>query len=167
MDIRDSFSRLKKKLKHPTTGRKPEPGKTRADASGERVDSAGSLPRPEPHIVAGDSRSQEENDTSVDRQRLCSPDQHPQPDQPESVPTRGGEYDEEGGEADADRKEEDRTYSHSRSDVEAVVGGGRGREGNHAGEESVERAHPSPSIPSIPHDGKPDGMWTSFFSFCF
>ena len=49
MDLRDSFSRLKKKLKHPLTRGRRKPERAGADAAGEGPDRAGSLPRPEPH----------------------------------------------------------------------------------------------------------------------
>ena len=49
MKFRDSFSRLGKKAKDRLTGSKRKPDRTGADAAGERVDQAGSLPRSEPH----------------------------------------------------------------------------------------------------------------------
>ena len=51
MKFRDSFSRLGKKAKDRLTGSKRKPDRTGADADGERVDQAGSLPRSEPHAT--------------------------------------------------------------------------------------------------------------------
>jgi len=53
--IRDSFSRVKKKIKHRITGSKRKPAGTGPGARGEGVDPSGSLPRPEPRVeVSGD-----------------------------------------------------------------------------------------------------------------
>jgi hypothetical protein len=51
MDIREPFSRLKKKIKHRIAGSKHKSDRTEVDAGGERADATGSLPRPEPHVV--------------------------------------------------------------------------------------------------------------------
>jgi hypothetical protein len=59
MDMRESFSRLKKKLKHPLTRSKRKPDKTGAGADGEKVDAGGSLPQLEPPVAAGGGRDQE------------------------------------------------------------------------------------------------------------
>ena len=100
MDVREPFSRLKKKIKHRLTGSKHKSDRTEADAGEERADATGSLPRPESHVVTGSGHS----------------------------------------------------------DAEGVVGSGPHREGNDASEEKVEQVDPSPSTPSLAHDGKPDGM---------
>jgi hypothetical protein len=100
MDVREPFSRLKKKIKHRLTGSKHKSDRTEADARGGKADATGSLPRPESHVVTGSGHT----------------------------------------------------------DAEGVVGSGPHREGNDAGEEKVERVDPSPSTPSLAHDGKPDGM---------
>jgi hypothetical protein len=60
-DIRDSFSKLKKKLKRPLKGSSRRPETVEADDVGEGVDSTSSLPRPEPHIVAGGDDDPEES----------------------------------------------------------------------------------------------------------
>ena len=64
-DIRDSFSRLKKGVKHQLTGSKRKADKTRAGGHGERVDSSGSLSRPGPHTVASGGRGQGGNESDV------------------------------------------------------------------------------------------------------
>ena len=66
MDIRDSFSRLKKKLKDRGT-----PGKRKQDRigvvrvdSGEGVDPADSLSRPVPHVAVGGGHYKEGGEAS-------------------------------------------------------------------------------------------------------
>ena len=49
MDLQDSFSRLKKKLKHPPTGGRRKLERMGADVVGEGADREGSLPRSELH----------------------------------------------------------------------------------------------------------------------
>ena len=46
MEFRDSFYKLKKKVKHHLTGSTPKQNKTGADVGGESVDSTLRLPRP-------------------------------------------------------------------------------------------------------------------------
>jgi hypothetical protein len=74
------------------------------------------------------------------------------------MPAPRSENDREGGEADVDGKEVSERDLHPYLDVEIVVESGPGREGNDANGQKVERVYPSPSTPSIPHSGKPDGM---------
>ena len=77
MDIQESFSGLKKKLKHPLTRTKHKLARTEADAGGESVDATGSLPQPGPHVIAGGA-------DAVQR-RLLSTDRPPQPDGEENT----------------------------------------------------------------------------------
>ena len=135
MGIRDSFSRLKKKIKHPLKGRNPKPGRTEVDASGGRLDPTGSPPRPEPHIEAGGSHDQEDERSSANGLQF----RLPQPDHPEP--------------ALASTDENDQGEEETR--VEVAVGSGPSGEGIRADGENAERACPSPSTPSIPHIGKP------------
>jgi hypothetical protein len=100
MDVREPFSRFKKKIKHRLTGKRPKSDRTEVDAGGGRAGASGSLPRPEPLVITGGG--------------------HP--------------------------------------DLEGVEGGGPRREGNDADKEEVEQVNPSPSTPSLAHDGKSDGM---------
>jgi len=137
-DIRESLSRLKGKLKHPLRRSKR---RTEADARGERADSPSSLPRPEPHVVAGGGHDRGAN---TDGRQVSPTDRPPQPDEPGPVPGR----DREGREGDTDGGEPSQRYSHLHPDVEAAVGSGR--------DEEVEQVHPSPSVPSIPHSGELD-----------
>ena len=67
MEFRDSFARLKKKVKHLLTKRKPKPNKIGTDVSGESVNSTGSHSGSEPHVVEGGSYDQEGEESSTDR----------------------------------------------------------------------------------------------------
>ena len=163
MDIRDSFSRLKKKLKHPLTGKKRKRDRAGADAGGERVDPAGSSSRPEPSVVAGGSHHQEDNRANTDERQANLTDQPPQPDEPESVPARGSEGDQEGGDVDFDKRESNQVHPHPHSDVEVEVGSGPSGKGDGVDAEKVERVDPSPSAPPTSHDGEPDGMRIPLF----
>jgi hypothetical protein len=50
------LSKLKKKLKSRLPDGKHKPDRTGADSDGERVGATGSLPQPEPHVVADGDR---------------------------------------------------------------------------------------------------------------
>ena len=65
-DIRESFSRLKKGVKHRLTGRKRKADKTGDGGLGGRVDPLGSIPRPEPHVVTGSGREPEQDESNAD-----------------------------------------------------------------------------------------------------
>ena len=153
MGFRDSFSRLKKKLKHPLTRTRHNLDTAGTDSGGEGVDSASSLPQSGSHIIAGSS-----HDGETDGRRVYSTDQPPQSDQPEPVPACGSENDQGGGEVEVDGRGVGQKGSHSHSDVEVAVEGGPGLEGIDANGETVEWAHPPSSTPSIPHSGGPDSM---------
>jgi hypothetical protein len=110
MDLRESFSKLRKKSKHLPTGSKRKSDRMGADADRERVDSAGSLLRPDPRVVAGGGRDREGNGANAVGRQIYSTDRPPQPDEPEPVPARGGGNDQGGGEADIDGREVNQTY---------------------------------------------------------
>jgi hypothetical protein len=148
MDIREPFSRLKKKIKHRLTGGKDKPSRTGTDTGGERVGTIGSLPRPEPH-VAGSGHDQEGSGVSIVGEQVFSTNRPPQPDEPDSVPGGESESDREGGEVDADGREGSQRNS---------VKSGLRRGGNDADGERVERVHPSPSAPSLVRGEESDGM---------
>ena len=63
-DMRDSFSKLKKKIKHKLTGRKRKQDRTE-DSARESVDSTGSPPRQEPRVVTGGGHGQGGNGTNA------------------------------------------------------------------------------------------------------
>jgi len=147
-NIRDSFSKMKKRFKHRLTGRKRKPDGTGVDPGGERADSTTSIPQPESHSVAGESYNREGDKANTDGEQVSSTDPPPQPDGPESVPTRGSDNAQEEGETGIDRGESNQRDSHTRLEIEVAVGSGRSEE--------LEGVHPSPSTPSIPHGGKAD-----------
>jgi len=153
-DIRGSLSKMKKKLKHRLTGRKPKLDGTAADPDWETTDSTNSLPQPEPHIVAGGSHDQEGDRANTAGERVFSTGQSPRPAEPESAVPAREDDDGRGGEvADVDEGEVSQRYSHPHPDV--AVGSG------HSGE--PEEVHPSPCTPSISHGGKFDSTrtWSS------
>jgi len=147
-DIRGSLSKMKKKAKRLLTGKKRKPDGT-ATNPGEGFNPASSVPQPEPHVVVGESYDGEGDKADAAGEPVFSTDQPPQPDGPESVPAHGSDGGQEGGEPDVDGGEASQMDSHPRPDVEVAVGSGHSEE--HEG------VHPSPSTPSISHDGKPDG----------
>ena len=154
MEFRDSFSRLKKKVKNRLTGRKPKPNETRADV-GERVDSTGSHPESEPHVVAGGSHDQGRKgpDAEGDQTRLTI--RPPQPDELSPIPARGGVNDQERRGAHADGGEVEQAYSHLLSDVEVVERGGPAKGNDTIDGEKVEPIDPSLPATSVLHYGKP------------
>ena len=163
MGLRDSFSKLKKKLKHPLTGKKRKSDKTGADAGGERVDSASSLSRLEPPVVAGGSHAREDNGAKTDEQQVGSTDQPPQLDESVSVPARGSEGDQEGGDVNFDRTEASQVHPHPHSEVEVGAGSGPSGEGDGIHGEKVEQVDPSPFAPPPSHDEESDGMRIPLF----
>jgi len=138
-DIRDSFSGMKKKLKHRLTGRKRKPDGTAANPDGEtRL-----LPQPEHHVAEGESHGRGEDGADVAGERVFLMDRP----QLELVPVRGDNG--QGGEVlDVDGGEASQMYSRPHPDVEVTVRSGRSRE--------PEGVDPSPSTPLISHGGKLD-----------
>ena len=125
-DIRASLSRTKKKFKQRITGKKRKPDGTGDDPGGEMADPTPSLPQPE----------------------LFSTDRPPQPDGSESVPARGSDNCQEGGEICIDGGEASQMDSRSRSDIEVAVGSRRSGE--------PEGVYPPPSPPSVSYGAGPD-----------
>jgi len=145
MDLRDSFSRLKKKVKH--LGSKRKQDSIGLNAVGESVGPANPLPGSESHIVAG-SGGGIRADTF--KQRGCSVDRSPQTDVPESVSTCGSE----GGQGEGGVDVDGTGVRHLCLDD----GGGLGQGGNNADEEEEEQFHSRSSAPPTPRDGGPDSM---------
>jgi len=112
--IRDSFSGMKKKLKHRLTGRKRKPDGTAANPDGE----TSFLPQPEHHAVEGESHGREEDGADVAGERVFLMDRPPQP---ESVSVREGDNGQGGEAADIDGGEVSQRYSHPHPDVEVAV----------------------------------------------
>ena len=154
MDLRDSFSRLKKKAKH--LGSKHKSDRTGVDADGESINAENPLPRPEPHTEADDG---EGNGADTEGWRTRSADRPLQPDGPERVPVSGIENDKAQGEASLDRWKLDPRNPHPNPDIEVGTGSGPSREGNGTGGEEGEGFY-SPSTPSIPRSGEPYGART-------
>jgi len=146
-NIRDSFSRLKKKIKHPLRRTRHKPDGAGSDASGERTASSSPLPRPEPPVVVGGDHDRGGNGTNADRRQVRSTDRAP-----ESLPAGGSDNDRQRGEVDVDGREASQRSSRLDPDanVDVALRIRLGRE--------VEGVHPSPSAPPIPHSGKPDSV---------
>ena len=69
-DLRGSFSRLKKGIKHRLAGSKRKADEPGAGGRGEIVDTSGSLPRPEVGVVTGGSLGQEGNGSNPDSESV-------------------------------------------------------------------------------------------------
>ena len=130
MEFRNSFSKLKKKVKHRLEGSKPKPTKTGVDVGGSKVDPMGSLPGAEPHVVAGGGHDKEGSGANADGGQVLSTIRLPQPDELSSIPAHGS--------------------------VNSQERRGARAEGNLMDGEKVERVDPSPPTASVLHDGKSD-----------
>ena len=153
MDIRNLFSKLKKKVKR--LGNKQKLGRTGADVDGESANPTNPPPRPGPHVVVDGGGGK---GADVDGQQASSTDQPPQPNDPEPVPANMVETDQGGGEADTDGKKVSPMYLPPHSDVEPEVGVGSGycRDGNRADGGEGGEFYSHSSTPSIPHCGEED-----------
>jgi len=155
MDVRKSFSRLKKKLEHPWSKRKPD--RTGADSDRESFDSAGPPPRPVSHVVAGGGHDREDG-VNAEGQQIHPTDKLLSPGVAEPAQVHGGDEDQEEGEGSIDGRESSQRHSHLCSDIKVVTGGGPGREENGVDGEKVGRVYPSQPTLSIPRGGKPNGV---------
>ena len=161
MDIRGSFSRLKKKVKRFGSKRKPRP-----DIDGESIDPGDPPSRPEPHAVAGGGGGDGADTvagTDASGWQTCSTGQPPQPDEPEPVPANGSKNDQGVQEAGLDATGVSQRDSHLPSNVEVVVGSGPGRGGDDVDEEGGEEIYSRSSTPPTPRIREPDGMCTLSF----
>jgi len=148
-DIRGSLSKMKKKVKHRLTGRKPKPEGTEPSPSGEGADSTSSLPQPDPRAVAGESSEAEGDRADAAGEPVFSLGP-PRPGGPEFVPVHGSDIGQEGGEADVDEGEPSQSHPYPHSDSEVRVGSGSSGE--------AEWFSFSGSTPSLnPHGEEPDG----------
>ena len=129
MDLRNSFSKVKKKVKHQLTGRKHKPARNEAGTDGEIDGSTSSLPRPDPHVVADDG---EGSGANPDGRQACSTVLPPQLDEP--GPAGESENGQGEGGVDVDGREVSQSYPHLHFDVGVAIGSGPGR-GDDAGEE--------------------------------
>jgi len=130
-DIRDSFSRMKKKFKYKLTGSKRKPDRTGPDARGEKTGSTGSLPRLEPRVVANGSHDRGGDGANTDGRQAYSTDLGCR-----EVDIGGGGF--------------SQRHSYLHADAETAM------ENRRSGE--VERVYPSTFTPSIPSSGKPGGV---------
>jgi len=148
MDIRESLSRLKKKIQRPRAGSKRKIDRADGEAGGEGADSITSPLPSETHIVAGDGRMSGPNTGGWP---VHSMDQAPESDLPDHMPAYPNESDRGGKEADADRGEISKRHWFG-------LGSRPSREGNHPDAEKAGRVHPSTAGPSVPQSGKPNSM---------
>jgi hypothetical protein len=141
MEFRDSFSRLKEKNKHRLTGSRPKPDKPGAEVGGDSVDSKGSRPGSESHLVAGSRHDQEGSGAITDEGQVVPTIQFPQLDEPGSAPIRGSVNDKGKRGEDVDRGEVKQTHSQPPSaDVNVAEGSGPA-EGKDV---DAKRVYPSP-----------------------
>ena len=69
-DMRETFFKIKKDIKHRITGKNRKADKARTDKRGERADISGSLSRPMSHIVTGGGREQGESESGADSESV-------------------------------------------------------------------------------------------------
>ena len=69
-DLRDSFSKFKKGIKHRLRRSKREANEPGVSRRGEGVDSSSSLPRPESRITTSGGREQEGNESNVENESV-------------------------------------------------------------------------------------------------
>jgi len=123
MDLGDSFSKLKEKVKHRLAGKKRKWGEEEADSDGEIVGPGGSLPQPDLHIGVDDGEGSGAN-TGGRQARLTDPP--PQQDALVPVPVGGSENDQGEGGVDVGGREVSQSYSRLWSDIDVVMGSGLG-----------------------------------------
>ena len=78
-DLRESFSRMKKGIKHRLTGSKRKADKPGAGRSEERIGPSGPLPRPGTPVVAGGDREPEGDEPNADDESvepIAAPDEN-------------------------------------------------------------------------------------------
>jgi len=155
MDIRNPFSRLKKKVKR--LGNKQKPGRPGGVADGESAGPDNLFPQPEPHVVANGG---EGNGADEGGQQAGPTDQPLQPDEPELLPADGGENERGAGEAYTDGRKVSPVYSHPHLDVGIEVGSKPRRGGSGDDREESGQVYPHPPSPSVLHGGEPDGVLT-------
>ena len=160
MGIRDSFSKLKKKIKHELPGSRPKPDRTGADTDGEKVDRGDSLPRLESRVLAdvqGGGRAHGGG------QRIYSMGTPLQLG--ELAPAEGSRSGDQGGaESGVDGWEVGQRPPHLHLDAEIAIGSGPGQEGDDINGEEVEQTYHSSPTSAIPHSRETDSMWTWLFN---
>jgi len=154
MDIRNPFSRLKKKVKR--LGTKQKPGRPGTDADGESARLDNLFPQLEPHVVANGG---EGNGADEGGRQAGPTDQPPQLDEPELLLANRGKNDRV-GETYIDGRKVSPMYSHLHLDVGIEVGSKPCQGGNRDDEEEGGQIYPHPPSPSVLHSGEPDGVLT-------
>ena len=139
-DMRSSFSRFKKDIKHRFRGKKPAPDKAAADTAGVRADPSGSPLRPDSRATAS-GHDEEGNSSSMDVLQALSRDQSPLP---QPIPADEGDDDPQRRETDVGGREVSKRHSGLESNVGVAVGSG-----------PDQRVHSSPSSPSLLHKAEP------------
>ena len=134
-DIRSSFSRFKKDVKHRLNRRKLAPDTVETNPAGGRADPLDSLLRQD-HRATASGHDGEGSGISADVPQVCSRDRSPQP---ESIPAGKGNDDPQRREADVGEKEAGQGHSRLVPDIELAGGSGP----NQGGHSSL----PSPSLP--------------------
>ena len=158
MDIRGSFSRLKKKLKHSEIKHKPD--RTEANSREEREDPPTSPSPPVLHVVVGGGHRRGEDGVNTDGGQISSTDRPLLPDVPGPALAGRIKDTERGGDGGVDGVEVSQRPSHPHSDIKVVVGSRLGWGRNESCGENVGRVHPSPSTPLILLSGKSGtGTW--------
>ena len=95
----NSFSKLKKNIKHRFARTKRNVDRPGAGGRGERVDAPGSLPRPEPPVVTGGNRKQEGNGSNAENETVEP--SAASPPRPETGVVTGGDREQERNEPNA------------------------------------------------------------------
>ena len=152
MDMRGSLSRLKKKVRHKISN-KHKPDRTGDEFGGEGADEAGLFSQPVPHVVSTGGHSRENNETNADEQQARLAD-GPPPDVSTPAPARGSGDDQGGVEGGIGGGDQGYLYPHS--DAKVMVGSGPSQKGIEVDRKIDGGVYPSPSTPSIAHNGGPD-----------
>ena len=134
-DIRNSFSRFKKGVKHRLNRKKLAPDMVETNPTGGRADQLDS-PLRQDHRATASGHDGEGSGIGADVSQVCSRDRSPQP---EPIPASKGNDDPQRREADVDEKGAGQGHSRLDPDVEVVGGSGPNR-GAHS-------FLPSPSLP--------------------
>ena len=151
MGVRDSFSRLKKKVRSKLLGKQRKLDNTGGDTDGEGVEPASSLPPPVTYAVAGGSHDQGEVELNAEGSWVGSGDRPTQPDTPVPVPNE-----QEEGVADVDGREVSQRCSHPYADIEVVAGRGPGQ-GEDACKGGDDRSDSRSSVPLTSCSENPNG----------
>ena len=145
-DIRNSFSKMKKDLRHRLGGKKHAPDRVGADTAGESDSLPASLSRQDPRVIAG-SHDDEGSRISADLAQAHSGDRS----QPKPIPADGDHDDPQGRKVDVEEKDVRQRHSRLDPDVEGAAGSGPNQE--------IERASPLLSVTPIPPKREFNGAW--------